>query len=130
MRSTVAAAAPATSAGKRFTWPGSRTPRRTSMPWVLSKSYHVEASHQLPHHAGKCARLHRHSWRLTVEVRGELLHVAGPESGMVQDYGAITAVVAPLLDNRLDHWHLNDTTGLESPTSEALATWIYHYLED
>jgi 6-pyruvoyltetrahydropterin/6-carboxytetrahydropterin synthase len=62
---------------------------------------------------------------MTVEVRGGMLFLAGPQAGMILDYGQISLVVQPLLETKLDHWHLNDTTTLESPTSEALAQWIY-----
>lgn len=98
------------------------------MPWTLRKTFHFEASHQLPLHDGKCARLHGHSWQMYVCVQGETLQETGPEAGMVMDYGRITAAVRPLLDTSLDHWHLNDTTRLPNPTSEALAAWIYTQL--
>lgn len=45
------------------------------------------------------------------------------------DYGDISATVKPLLENHLDHWHLNDSTGLINPTSEALAEWIFAKLQ-
>lgn len=98
------------------------------MTWTLSKSYRFEASHVLPKHLGKCGRLHGHSWTMTVEVVGRSLNVAGPESGMVIDYGRISAVVRPILDGFLDHHHLNETTGLANPTSEELSRWIFEKL--
>jgi 6-pyruvoyltetrahydropterin/6-carboxytetrahydropterin synthase len=48
---------------------------------------------------------------------------------MVLDYADISAAMAPMLAEQLDHHHLNDSTGLDSPTSEALAAWLYGQLK-
>lgn len=96
--------------------------------WTLTKRFRFEAAHHLPHHDGKCRRVHGHSWTLTVEVAAAALQTTGPQTGMVVDYGAISRAVRPLLDDVLDHYDLNETTGLESPTSECLAAWIYRWL--
>lgn len=65
------------------------------------KDFKFEASHVLPKHPGKCSFLHGHSWKLSVSVRGEV----NPETGMVIDFGDITKIVQPLIDD-LDHNHL------------------------
>jgi 6-pyruvoyltetrahydropterin/6-carboxytetrahydropterin synthase len=96
--------------------------------WVLSKEFTFEASHQLPHHDGKCARLHGHSWKGVVYVAGDKLIENGVKQGMLIDYATIKEYLNPLIENYLDHWHLNDTTRLENPTSERLAAWIYYEL--
>ena len=98
------------------------------MSYTLTKSATFEASHILPHHDGKCARLHGHSWKVTVEVSGDTLHRDGVKAGMLTDYGDISAPLKRLVEGSLDHWHLNDSTGLESPTSELLATWVFEAL--
>lgn len=97
--------------------------------WVLGKEFRFEAAHELPHHDGKCARLHGHSWRGVVYLRGTALQASGPKAGMVIDYADINYFLKPLLDNYLDHYFLNETTGLENPTSEELARWIFEQLE-
>ena len=97
--------------------------------FTLSKSFRFEASHCLPHHQGKCARLHGHSWVGKVYCQGEQLQREGGEAGMLLDYARIKAVLKPLLEQHLDHWHLNESTGLENPTSEALARWIFEQLQ-
>lgn len=100
------------------------------MRYQLKKEFRFEAAHKLPAHDGKCQRLHGHSWILRVVVAGQMLHVAGPKSGMLIDYSDISKAVKPFVDEFLDHHYLNETTKLENPTSEHLAAWIYYYLRD
>lgn len=96
--------------------------------WTLRKSFTFEAAHLLPHHDGKCARLHGHSWKMTVEVGSDRLEVRGPKRGMVMDFGELKAVVAPLVEQKLDHFYLNDSLVMENPTSENVARWIFDKL--
>ncbi len=92
----------------------------------ISKTFHIEAAHRLPNvPAGhKCARLHGHSFRIGIHVSGPL----DPELGWVMDFADIKAAFAPLFD-QLDHRYLNDVAGLENPTSEHLARWIWQRLK-
>ncbi len=69
---------------------------------TVSKVFTLESSHQLPLHPGKCARLHGHSWRVTVQIHG----TQNPKSHFVLDYNHLSHVVDPLV-NFLDHRHLN-----------------------
>jgi 6-pyruvoyltetrahydropterin/6-carboxytetrahydropterin synthase len=84
-----------------------------------------EAAHSLPHApAGhKCRRLHGHSFRVELRVRGPV----GADSGWVMDFADLKAAFDPLYE-RLDHRHLNEIEGLENPTSENLARWIWREL--
>ena len=90
------------------------------------KEIRFEAAHRLPHvPAGhKCARLHGHSFRVTIHVEGPV----GDESGWVLDFADLSAAFAPLYD-QLDHRYLNDVPGLANPTSEVLARWIWDRLQ-
>jgi 6-pyruvoyltetrahydropterin/6-carboxytetrahydropterin synthase len=101
----------------------------TNHQWLLAKEFRFEAAHKLPYHHGKCARLHGHSWRGVVYVSGNTLIEKGEKQGMVMDYADIKEYLKPLLENYLDHYYLNESTGLESPTSEQVAVWIYEKLE-
>lgn len=91
----------------------------------IYKEFTFEAAHRLPHvpEGHKCARLHGHSFRVRVTVVGKV----GARTGWVMDYGDIKAVVAPIHE-RLDHRYLNEIEGLENPTSEALAKWLWRAL--
>lgn len=97
--------------------------------FLIRKKFRFEASHLLPHHDGKCARLHGHSWNGELVCVGAWVIPDGPKQGMVIDFSDIKAALGPMLENQLDHWHLNDTLGIESPTSEAVAMTMYHTLK-
>ena len=97
------------------------------MTWTLRKTFRFEASHQLPHHTGKCRNLHGHSWVGQVYVRGSTLHQTGSQTGMLVDYGVIGDAIDTILP-QLDHRHLNESLDLETPTSELVAVWIYKQL--
>ncbi len=88
------------------------------------REFTFEAAHSLPlvPEGHKCRRLHGHSYRVEVHVRGEV----GPD-GMVMDFADIKDAWRPLHD-LLDHHYLNDVPGLENPTSEVLAAWIFRRL--
>ena len=96
--------------------------------WTLKKQFRFEASHQLHNHDGKCKRLHGHSWVGWVEVQGREIETDGPKTNMLMDYGDLKALVKPLVDQYLDHHHLNDTLETDSPTSEMIAKWVYHQI--
>jgi 6-pyruvoyltetrahydropterin/6-carboxytetrahydropterin synthase len=91
----------------------------------IHKQFHFEAAHVLPHHPGKCGRLHGHSYRLDVAVDGPL-QTSGPAAGMVEDFDVIAGVVRREVVGVLDHSSLNDV--LENPTSELTALWIWERL--
>ena len=97
--------------------------------FTLEKRFTFEASHCLHHHDSKCNRLHGHSYALVVEVTAEQLVLDGPKRGMVMDFDDITTYVRPLLVDYLDHHHLNDTLGTDSPTAEFIAYWAYKCLQ-
>ncbi|MBS0226436.1 MAG: 6-carboxytetrahydropterin synthase QueD [Proteobacteria bacterium] len=92
----------------------------------IFKVFTLEAAHRLPNvpEGHKCARLHGHSFRVELRVRGE----PGTETGWVMDFADIKAAFRPLYD-QLDHHYLNDIPGLENPTSERLAIWIWDRLK-
>ena len=92
----------------------------------ICKAFRIEGAHRLPNvpPGHKCARLHGHSFRIEIHVSGEI----DPQTGWVMDFADIKAAFKPLYD-QLDHHYLNDIEGLENPTSEQLATWIWDRLK-
>jgi 6-pyruvoyltetrahydropterin/6-carboxytetrahydropterin synthase len=92
----------------------------------LFKVFQIEAAHRLPHVpvGHKCARIHGHSFRIEIHVEGPV----DPQLGWVMDYAEIKSAFAPLFD-ALDHRYLNEIAGLENPTSERLAQWIWQQLK-
>lgn len=93
----------------------------------LYKEFTFEAAHRLPNvpEGHKCARLHGHSFYVRVTVSGRV----DAHSGWVMDFAELKAAWRPI-DEMLDHRYLNDVEGLENPTSEVLAEWIWRRLED
>lgn len=92
----------------------------------IYKEFMFEAAHRLPNvpEGHKCARLHGHSWKGTIYVAGEV----DREQGWVMDYADIKKKFRPIYE-QLDHHYLNDIEGLENPTSEVLAKWIWDRLK-
>lgn len=93
---------------------------------TLTKTFHFEAAHTLPNvpPGHQCARMHGHSYRVEVSVTGTV----GGESGWVMDHAEISSLVKPLIAE-LDHRYLNDIPGLENPTFELLAVWLWRRLK-
>lgn len=91
----------------------------------IYKEFTFEAAHLLPNvPAGhKCGRLHGHSYRVQIHVAGEL----DDKLGWVMDFADIKKIVRPII-KELDHYYLNDIPGLENPTSENLARWMWNKL--
>src|SRR6185295_4879994 len=103
-------------------------PSSSPQPFVveLSKQFTFEAAHSLPNvPAGhKCARLHGHSFRVEVTVKGPV----DPRTGWLMDFAELKALFKPL-EEQLDHRHLNEIPGLENSTSENIARWIWQRLK-
>lgn len=91
----------------------------------LIKTFTFEAAHHLPcfPEGHKCRRMHGHSFMVDVIVEGDL-PVGQP---YLIDYGDIKAVIDPI-HNEIDHRCLNDIKGLENPTSEMIARWLWEKL--
>ena len=92
----------------------------------IFKEFTFEAAHRLPcvPTGHRCARLHGHSYRVEVHISGPV----NPEYGWVTDFADIKAASAPVHET-LDHRYLNEIEGLENPTSENLARWVWNHLE-
>ena len=96
------------------------------MTTTIFRAFTIEAAHRLPNvPAGhKCARLHGHSFRIELQVSGAV----DAHSGWVMDFADLKAAFQPVFD-RLDHCYLNEIAGLENPTSENLARWVWNEIK-
>lgn len=92
----------------------------------IVRHFRFEAAHRLPNvpEGHKCARLHGHSFRVTLTVGGEV----DPTLGWIVDFAELDDAWKRLHDV-LDHRYLNEIPGLENPTSELLCRWIYDRVE-
>ncbi len=92
----------------------------------LRKTFQFEAAHLLPRlpRSHKCRRLHGHSFQVEVAVAGE----CDPKLGWLMDYAEIAEAFKSVWD-KLDHRYLNEISGLENPTSENIAGWIWQRLK-
>jgi 6-pyruvoyltetrahydropterin/6-carboxytetrahydropterin synthase len=91
----------------------------------LVHEFRFESAHRLPKvpPGHKCARLHGHSFKVEVAIAG----LTNPETGWFIDFGELHALWQPIHD-QLDHNYLNEVPGLENPTSENLAKWLWDRL--
>jgi 6-pyruvoyltetrahydropterin/6-carboxytetrahydropterin synthase len=96
------------------------------MKMELRKSFQFEAAHLLPRlpKSHKCRRLHGHSFKVEIVVAGE----CDEKLGWLMDYADISEVFRPIWE-KLDHNYLNGISGLENPTSENVAVWIWKKLK-
>ena len=93
------------------------------------RRYRFEAAHQLPNvpKDHQCGRMHGHGFEIILHVNQNLGHAGLGNADMGVDYDYIDACWAPV-HRILDHACLNDIAGLENPTSEMLAAWIWRRL--
>ena len=91
----------------------------------IYKEFTIEAAHLLPNlpDGHKCKRLHGHSFRIEIHINGEV----DKKLGWVMDFSDISKSFQPLFET-LDHQYLNEIDGLENPTSENIAKWIWNKL--
>jgi 6-pyruvoyltetrahydropterin/6-carboxytetrahydropterin synthase len=92
----------------------------------LRKTFQFEAAHLLPHlpESHKCRRLHGHSFKVEVAIEGP----CDAALGWVMDYAEMGEAFRPIWE-KLDHFYLNEIPGLENPTSENIALWIWGQLK-
>jgi len=92
------------------------------MTIAIYKEFTFEAAHKLPNvpDGHKCGRLHGHSYKIRLHLEGNI----DPVTGWFIDFSDIKTLFKPTLE-MLDHHYLNDIEGLENPTAEILAVWLW-----
>lgn len=88
----------------------------------IFKQFSFDSAHFLPHvpEGHKCKEIHGHTYRLTVYVAGE----PDEKLGWVMDFAVLKNVIEPLIKS-IDHTLLNNIPGLENPTCERIAIWLW-----
>src|SRR5437763_1940476 len=91
----------------------------------LTKDFTFEAGQRLPNvpPGHKCAKFHGHSFKVEISVEGEV----DPGTGWIYDHAIIGESAKPLME-MLDHSYLNEIEGLENPTIENMAAWLWNKL--
>jgi 6-pyruvoyltetrahydropterin/6-carboxytetrahydropterin synthase len=92
------------------------------MQMCVSKDFTFDAAHNLVEYHGKCERLHGHTYRLRVTIKG-----SPKEDGMVLDFGILKDKVKKQVVDRLDHSYLNDL--MPQSSTENMIRWIWDELE-
>ena len=88
----------------------------------LCREFKFDAAHNLVNYHGKCERLHGHTYRLAVTLKGK------PDGeGMIFDFVDLKRAVNELVLSKLDHSYINDI--LPQPTAEYIARWIFKELD-
>ena len=93
----------------------------------ITQAFRFEAAHRLPYvkKTHPCYRLHGHSYRVELQLEGPV----DPATGFLADFFDIEAAFSPLL-KQLDHYYLNEIAGLENPTVENIAMWIWERIRN
>ncbi len=91
----------------------------------LVKSFSFDAAHHLPcfPEGHKCRAMHGHTYTVDVVLEGAL---AEGEHYLI-DFADVKAAIEPVR-KRIDHQCLNDVPGLEVPTVERIAAWLWEEL--
>lgn len=93
---------------------------------TLVRDFAFEAAHFLPRvpEQHKCRRMHGHSYKVKVTLAGPI----DPELGWLVDFADVDRVVDPII-REIDHRVLNEIAGLDNPTSELLAVWLWRRIK-
>lgn len=88
----------------------------------IFKQFTFDSAHFLPHvpDGHPCKRIHGHTYRLVLFIEGDL----HPHLDWVMDFAEVKKTVEPVV-KQLDHRLMNEVAGLENPTCEAIAKWLW-----
>ncbi len=90
---------------------------------LIYKEFKFDSAHNLISYKGKCERLHGHTYKMRVTLKGE------PDSeGMIMDFLDIKKIVNEHVIAKLDHNYINDI--ISQPTAENIALWSWRELEN
>jgi 6-pyruvoyltetrahydropterin/6-carboxytetrahydropterin synthase len=89
---------------------------------LIFKVFYFDSAHFLPNvpENHKCRQMHGHTYKLIVFIEGDNKN----NLGWVMDFAELKNVINPIIDV-IDHKVLNEITGLENPTCENIAKWLW-----
>ena len=92
----------------------------------IFKQFTFDSAHFLPNvpEGHKCKEIHGHTYHLTVYLDGDL----DEKLGWVIDFTDVKNVIDPIIKS-IDHQFLNNISGLENPTSEVMAIWLWNKIK-
>ena len=92
----------------------------------IFKQFTFDSAHFLPNvpEGHKCKEIHGHTYHLTVYLDGDL----DEKLGWVIDFTDVKNVIDPIIKS-IDHQFLNNIPGLENPSSEIMAIWLWNKIE-
>lgn len=88
----------------------------------VTKEFTFDSCHYLKMYEGKCANLHGHTYKLQVELFGDL-----DSRGMVVDFGDIKKVINELIIDNVDHKNLNEVYSFNT-TAENMVVYFYEII--
>jgi 6-pyruvoyltetrahydropterin/6-carboxytetrahydropterin synthase len=89
---------------------------------IVATEFEFDAAHNLPNYAGKCERLHGHTYRLRVFCEAPI----DPSTGLAIDFAVVKRTVKEKVVDLLDHTYLNETIPI--PSAENIAVWVWERL--
>ena len=92
----------------------------------IFKTFTFDSAHSLPNvpDGHKCKEIHGHTYRLTIYLEGEL----EKDLNWVIDFADLKNAINPILEI-VDHKLLNKIEGLENPTCEMIAKWLWNKIK-
>lgn len=96
------------------------------MDCELIHEFHFESAHFLPNVplGHRCKNMHGHNYLVEVRLRGPI----DPQTGFLIDFFEVQKVADPVI-KEMDHCVLNDIKGLENPSAENIARFIFEKLK-
>jgi 6-pyruvoyltetrahydropterin/6-carboxytetrahydropterin synthase len=91
----------------------------------MSVNFDFAASRSLPllPKTHPCSRLHGHTFNVSLVLSGEI----EPATGFMIDFGDVESAIE-VVKEKVDHYYLNEIEGLENPTTEIIAKWLWSKL--
>jgi 6-pyruvoyltetrahydropterin/6-carboxytetrahydropterin synthase len=96
----------------------------------VSRTFTLDSAHFLPNYPGKCSRLHGHTWTIRITVSGK----TQPKVGMVMDFSLLKNLVIVPLEDKFDHYVLNEKSPFDlkdfPPTAENIGKHILTFAQE